>query len=119
MNSLGLGTHHTGIDAGPIGGLKTTTNERLIKALDGELVLNQPQQQSLLNRLTPNIPQTTSNISNMGGNTIKFDNLINIQGNATKEIIPDLEKIANTVLDKINSGNFNRGMKRSSNITGI
>lgn len=42
-------------------------------------------------------------------NALKIDSLITINGNADRTILPDLERIANTVVDKINNGFYKVG----------
>lgn len=110
--------HHSGLDAGPVGGLKTSTNERLIKALDGEVLINQYQQENILNRVLPNIPQFTPNHQKMS-ESFNIGSLMTFNGPVDKSVLPDIEKIANKVIDVINKGNLSRGIRRPTNLTGI
>ena len=115
-----IGWFHEGLDVGPAGGLKTRDNDTIRAMLSpGEVVLNQQQQSNLLRNVIPNIAKTTSNLTNMGGQNINVGTLMTFNGPVDKNVLPDIEKIANKVLDKINKGNLGRGILRSSNLTSI
>ncbi len=111
-------SYHSGLDVGPAGGLRTRDNDTIRAMLSpSELVLNGSQQANLLHNFIPNIIKSTSNI-NQGGNTFKFDNLINIEGNADRTMIPDLNRLADQVIEKLNTATQNRGIKRPVNLFG-
>ncbi len=114
----GVKAFHSGLDVGPAGGLRTKDNDTIRAMLaPDEIVFNGRDQANLLHSFIPNIIKSTSNI-NQGGNTFKFDNLINIEGNADRTMIPDLNKLADTVIEKLNTATQNRGIKRPVNLFG-
>ncbi len=111
-------SYHSGLDVGPAGGLRTRNNDTIRALLSpGEVVFNASQQANLLHNFIPNIIKSTSNI-NQSGNIFKFDNLINIEGNTDRSMIPDLNKLADQVIEKLNTATQNRGIKRPVNLFG-
>jgi len=113
-----FGVHHEGLDSGPVGGMKTASNEKLAKLLKGEIVINGPQQDNILNNIIPSIARTSSNVGS-GGGGIQIGSLLTVQGNMDKSILPDVEKLLDKAIDKLNKGNYQRGILRGTNLTSI
>jgi hypothetical protein len=63
------------------------------------------------NRTIP-IPKLPNFNPVQNSNALKIDNLITINGNVDRTILPDLERIANTVVDKINNGFYKNGIMK-------
>jgi hypothetical protein len=96
------------------------TNGRLAMVHPEEFILNKDTVSNMLQgNLSKILPSTglsgTSNF-NDGGVNLTIDNLINIEGNATKDILPQLESLANKasekVMEKINQARNKRGLGR-------
>jgi hypothetical protein len=109
-------THHTGIDSGPVGGLKTPTNEVFTKLMAGEVVLKDSDMQGILSR----IPLMAKNFAaqNMGGmgGGLTIGNLINVEGSISKDTIPDIERISKQVVREINKVLIQRGYNRGTQL---
>ena len=101
---------HSGIESGFVGGLKS--NEEFAKLMDGELVINPRQMEDFMKYTLPAVATTTSNI---GGNNITLEMPITVMGNLDKNILPDLDRIANGVIDKLNKSLQARGYVRTAN----
>lgn len=90
-------------------------NEIIAKLKDGEFVATQAQQQTIADTLfrTATMPSSTP-VSSAG--EFSFDKImdITVEGNLDKTVIPDLEKISNTVIEKINKVMFQRGTRRNA-----
>lgn len=90
-------------------------NEIIAKLKDGEFVATQAQQQTIADTLfrAGTMPSSTP-ISSTG--SFNFDKImeITVEGNLDKTVIPDLEKISNTVIEKINKVMFQRGTRRNA-----
>lgn len=76
--------------------------------------------------VTPNqignfFKNTLPELSRLASNQLKFDNLIslNVQGNLDSSVIPDIERVVNLAVDKINAAMQGRGYVRSANQFGI
>lgn len=90
-------------------------NEIIAKLKDGEFVATQAQQQTIADTLfrAGTMPSSTP-VSSTG--SFNFDKImeITVEGNLDKTVIPDLEKISNTVIEKINKVMFQRGTRRNA-----
>jgi TP901 family phage tail tape measure protein len=104
---------HDGVESGFVLGPRSAlkSNEEFAKLMKGELVMNPRQMTDFMTKTLPNFTKNTSSM----GEGLTIDKLINIEGNATKDILPDLERVANQVLEKLNSTLYNRGYKRAVN----
>lgn len=112
-------THHKGLLSGPVGGQSSSNGEVMAKLLKGEWVLGENDINKFINKTIPgfmNMPQTQSNVSGGGFN---IGNLINIEGNADPSMLPDLENIAKTVIEKLNEAMGLRGIRRNVNSFGL
>lgn len=90
-------------------------DEIIAKLKDGEFVATQAQQQTIADTLfrAGTMPSSTP-ISSTG--SFNFDKImeITVEGNLDKTVIPDLEKISNVVIEKINKVMFQRGTRRNA-----
>lgn len=109
-------THHSGLDSGFIGDVKG--DEKVIKALKGELVLNESDISRFMNKVLPSM-LTTPTVMAQGGGNITVDMPITVQGNLDSSVLPRLETIINKVVDKLNSNVSLRGNVRPTSLTSI
>jgi len=112
--NTGAPFRHTGVATGFVKGLKS--NEEFATLMAGELVINADQMNKFMNRTLPQIAQS-STINNGGG--LHIDNLLTINGNVDKTVLPDIKAIANNVMEQINNSMKNRGFVRPTFSTGI
>ena len=106
--------HHRGLDAGEVGG--TNKNEVLIKALKGEVLLNQEDLNRMSRTVLPSMMSSPA-ISSGSGAGLTVDKLIDItvQGNMDESVLPSIQRIANQVVEELNKGMMKRGFNRSAN----
>lgn len=108
-------TYHSGIDKGVIGNV--SKNEQFIKALKGELVVNPQQMNRYMDDVLPTMMRGAADVAlNGNAGNLNIEKLmdINIAGNMDKSVIPDLERITNTVIEKLNEVMRNRGNIRQA-----
>ena len=110
------GVFHKGIDAGFVGGKPLDPkHEVLAKLLKGELVLNPPQMDNILNNVIPNFVRQfkVPELSDVGRN-ISYDINLNM-GSVTVTNEMDAKKLANIMIDTIDERlNFHARKARSS-----
>jgi TP901 family phage tail tape measure protein len=108
-------TFHSG---GVVGGqYQSKENEQFAKLLNKEVVLTPEQMSGFMNKTLPNLMQSSPNISsNMKGMEIGTLMSFNITGSMDKSILPNIESLANKVVEKLNNNMLLRGTKRSSNL---
>lgn len=105
-------TYHDGAEKGAVGnslGLKS--NEYFAKLMAGEVVVNSDQINRFLSQTLPSmlgVPRTSS----AGGGSITVDMPINVAGSLDKAVVPDLEKMVDRVVKKLNDNLLSRGMMR-------
>lgn len=112
------GLHHSGLESGPVAGVKIKSNEQLALLLKGERVYNEKDSTNFMTKVLPGIAQI-NNVNQGGSGGLHIENLFNVQGSIDKDTIPDLKKLANKVIEELNKGNWDRGIKRSVNQYGI
>lgn len=100
--------HHKGLDAGFVGGVNG--NEKIIKALKGELLINPKQQHDFINK---HLPEMVSNYNN--GITIGKLIEINSNGRVDETVIPKIQKAGNDIIDKLNNTLYRRGINIKTN----
>jgi len=100
--------HHSG---GFVGGLKS--NEEFAKLLDGELVVTQSQMDKFMKYTLPGMAKTKSVQSSSG--SVKIDKLLNVEGNLDSSVMPNVEKLLNAAVEKLNSTMLKRGFLRQTN----
>ena len=112
-----IGEHHEGVNSGFVGGkAKLKSNEKFAKLLDEELLVTPSQMDSFMNKLLPSMfsNASTSPLNNGSTNVEKlFD--INVAGNLDKSVLPDIERIADRAIEKLNDVMKQRGYKRNVN----
>lgn len=112
LSSMGkVPKFHDGAKAGVVGssGGIVKKNEMFAKLLAGEVVVNSPQISKFFSNTLPAIAESSS--ANSGGD-INLDMPINVMGSLDKSVIPDINKIAEKVLSKIQGAMNNRGYNR-------
>jgi len=107
-------THHTGLASGPVGGVKTPTNEVFSKLMAGEIILNENDMLGIIRRI-PEIAGKLQTASTPMGLTIA-GNLINIEGNVDENVMEDIKKIADKVMNQINQSLLRRGYTRGAQL---
>lgn len=110
-NSYKLETMHSGVEKGFVGGLKG--NEEFAKLMDGELVVNPMQMERFMRSVLPQV------ISNSQGGNISLQMPITVEGNLDKTVIPEMERIADQVIERINKSMSSRGFTRTVNQYGV
>lgn len=107
---------HSGLDAGPVGGVKP--NERIVKALKGELMLNEKDQKNFMEKALPSMMSTPfESLGGSGGMNITIP--ISVLGNLDKEILPDLTTLVKNVVGELNKSVANRGFLRQTSLTSV
>lgn len=109
----GVPLYHTG---GIVGGSGLKTTEEFAKLLKGEVIATESQISNFMKYVLPNLissPQAMSYQTN--NNSIGDINLsFNIAGNLDKTVVPDIKKISEDAINKINISMRNRGITRTS-----
>jgi len=115
LNGNGIIGKHTGVKSGVVGGqFAMKSNEELAKLLDGEIVVNPQQMNTFMTKTLPSMMgQAATNIANAATNIGKVME-ITVQGNLDSSVLPDIEKIANKVVGKLNSALGSRGIVRTA-----
>ena len=108
--SVPVATHHSGVDSGFVGGLKT--NESFVKAIKGEIIVNEPQMNNFMSNILPKMIKSGS-----GGITINAP--LQIAGNVTQDTLPDLQKMMDKMVKSLNDSLKSRGIIRQSNLVSI
>lgn len=100
-------------EGGFAGGLES--NEVYAKLLKGEYVATEGQMRNFINNSLPQMAKVVG-----GGNGgINISMPINVSGNLDSTVIPDIQKIADSMLKKINSAMKERGNIRQTTLTSI
>jgi hypothetical protein len=113
LAGMGLESHHKGLDSGAVGG--KGGNEMFIKALKGEILVNEAQQENFMSKILPSMINSPQ-VSSLGGGNISLEMPINVAGNLDKTVMPDLERIASFVVKKINDSMLSRGYNRRTDM---
>lgn len=109
----GIQTFHSGIDVGFAGGVGG--NEIFARLMKGEAVISEDQMNRFVNRT---LPQITANATNSNVTFGKLFDLI-VQGNLDSSVMPDLEKLSNDIVNRINQTLTGRGYTRQTQVTGV
>lgn len=107
-------TFHSGMEvgyAGEVGG-----DEVFAKLMKGEAVITPAEISTFMNKTLPQI--TSSAAMNSGVTFAKLFDL-NVQGNLDSSVMPDLEKLSNDIVNRINQTLTGRGYVRQTQITGV
>lgn len=108
------GPFHDGAESGFVGGVPDLqSHEVFAKLMTGELVVNQDQMTSFINKTLPNIISSSGDMnSSMGDIILNFPNLTSMD----KEIIPQL---SDALFNSMNKALNNRGTYRNANAFSI
>jgi TP901 family phage tail tape measure protein len=102
--------YHEGVEKGFVGSRASLkSNEKFAKLLDGELVVTPKQMDKFMKNTLPTVTKTN------GGNNITVEMPITVAGNLDKSVMPDLERLTNKVIEKLNDTLSQRGYVRSAN----
>lgn len=107
---------HGGIMEGAVGrngGFSTKSNEIFAKLLRNEVVLRPEQIDSFMKNTLPQIAGATSN---SGNEPISVSMPITVQGNLDKSVIPDLDRMLDKMIDKLNKTMLSKGWNRRSDL---
>jgi len=104
-----------GQDSSVTAGLKN--NEVLAKLLLGEVVLNEGQMDNIMHNILPRIASypVMEKITNNDMGNIEVSMPITVEGSLDKTVLPDIEKIAIKVVDKLNRNMRVKGLPRTVN----
>jgi len=110
---------HDGAERGIVG-TGSKTGELFAKLMSGELVSNDSQMKNFMTRTLPSLIGSPAQ-SYSGGSGMSFDKLFDlvVQGNLDSSVLPDIERISNKIVDRINASLLNRGIIRNTNLTKI
>jgi len=116
IDAIGTGTrvsmpsYHTG---GIVDG--KGSNEVVAKLLSGELVTTQSQMESFINTLLPSMLGTSAEM--YGGDGMIIENLmpITVTGNLDSTVLPEINRIADRVVERLNQNMQRRGLTRNAN----
>lgn len=106
-------SHHDGNFAGNL-----QSNEVFAKLLKGEYVSTEGQMNNFLKNVLPKVTlgyQAITKNNQIPSITVNMP--INVEGNMDKEVIPDIKKISNNVMEEINRSLILRGYVRPANNT--
>jgi len=103
--------HHAGNFAGNL-----NSNEVFAKLLKGEYVATEGQMDKFLKQTMPAITNAAVNKSAQGA-SISVNMPITVEGNLDKEVIPDIDKIADKVVNTITKTLTKKGYIRPANLT--
>ena len=104
--------YHTGLEAGPVGDYKTNTGEVFAKLFKGERVVNDRDMASIIKR----IPSLAQSMEGNSGRQIAINNLINVEGNVDKNVMPDMQKMAKDVIQQIQYNLIKKGYTRDAKL---
>ncbi len=112
-NKNKYGIYHNG---GFVGGVKS--NETFAKLLDGEFVSNKAQMNNLIDKTIPKLTQESVERFSSNSNIGNFMN-ITVNGDLTKDTIPELERLKNNGVKQLTEGLKNRGLRVNAKSYGI
>jgi hypothetical protein len=107
-------------EGGVVGSTINPVTEEFAKLLKGEVVGTPKQVENFMTKTLPSmagIPKTESNALT----SLNLEKImdINVAGNLDKSVIPDLDRIANSVMDKLVSSLSSRGLRRNASVFSI
>ncbi len=108
--------HETKHEGGFTGDLQS--NEVFTKLLKGEYVATEGQMNNFMKNVLPRFTGTPSVSTNQSSN-ISISMPINVNGSLDKSVIPDIEKLTDRVVKKLNDAMKNRGYLRQTTLTSI
>lgn len=104
-------TYHTGVEQGAVGSnsFKLKSNEIFAKLLRGELVSTPEQADNFVSNVLPQIASATPSVSS---GDVSISMPINVAGSLDKSVIPDLNRLTDKVLERIQEVMYKRGYNR-------
>ena len=104
-------TYHTGTEQGAVGSssFKLKSNEIFAKLLRGELVSTPEQADNFVSNVLPQIASATPSMSS---GDVSISMPINVAGSLDKSVIPDLNRLTDKVLERIQEVMYKRGYNR-------
>jgi hypothetical protein len=118
----GIGTpsvpqFHSGVEMGAVGSQFTMkSNEMFAKLLKGEVVVTPQQMDNFMKTTLPTLSEGSSSFSS---GDISIDMPINVNGNLDKSVLPDLEKLTQALIGRINDEMMKRGYNRRADLYSI
>ncbi len=110
----GFPTFHDGAKSGVVGkGLSLKNNELFAKLMAGEVVTNSGQIDNFMSKTLPQIAQGSSNFS---GGSIELNMPINVGGSLDKSVMPDINKFAEKILERVQEMMNQRGFNRRADL---
>lgn len=112
--SLNVPQFHDGAKSGVVGnGLSLKNNELFAKLMAGKVVTNSGQIDNFMNKTLPQIAQGSSNFN--GGN-IELNMPINVEGSLDKSVMPDINKFAEKILERVQEMMNQKGWNRRADL---
>lgn len=110
--NIGHPGRHSGVDSGFVGVTPVLkSNEEFAKLLKGEIVVNPSQMDKFMTKTLPSL--VSPSVSNtMNGGNIEISMPLQVMGNLDKSTLPNIEKIVNDAVKKLNDNLINRGYNR-------
>lgn len=99
-------------DGGVVGDFSMNSNEVFAKLMNGEVVVTPSQMDSFMKTKIPQIASYSSD----SPSSFEINMPINVAGNLDKSVLPDLEKMSNALLEKINKAMMGRGYNRRADM---
>ena len=114
--SLEIPQFHDGAKSGVVGkGMSMKNSEIFAKLMAGEVVSNPSQIDNFIDKTLPNIIEQAS--SNFVGGNIELSMPINVSGGVLdKSVLPDIEKLSNKLLDRLQDMMNQRGWNRRADL---
>jgi TP901 family phage tail tape measure protein len=104
--------HHSGINAGVVGGLRLKSNEEFIKALRGEVYVTPKQADEFMTKNLPRMISSASYTTNNNSGSPQISISFPVAGNLDKTVIPEIEKVVKKAVEQLNKNLLIRGMNR-------
>lgn len=109
--SIDIPQYHEG---GVVGsGMSLKGNELFAKLMSGEVVSTPSQ---IENFMTKTLPQMVQGASNFNGGNVELSMPISVAGSLDKSVIPDINKIAEKVLERVQEMMNSRGWNRRGDL---
>jgi hypothetical protein len=112
-------THHSGVNAGTVGNKTSNISNEFISLLkEGEVVVDENQMSGLM---TKTLPKLSSMSSSNTSSTITIEKLmdLNVNGNLDSSVLPEVEKMINSAMDKSIQALSQRGIIRTGKAMSI
>lgn len=105
---------HSGAEMGVVGNSNSLrSGEIFARLLKGEVVSTPQQMENFMKISLPQLVESSSNVNN---GTMKIEKLINVEGNVNPVSMPDLENVADKVVEQLNKNMKIRGWNRRADL---